>query len=97
MSSTVILKVKVVYGSGKIRDGGVSDQRKDAENGDVTERIWTGVIPVWEAFGEPIPSDRNMVAEIPEHITSFIASKNAQNKAYAEGAVHIALPQEEQH
>ncbi|KAJ6096972.1 hypothetical protein N7486_007718 [Penicillium sp. IBT 16267x] len=96
MSSTVILKVKVVAGSGKIRDGGVSDQRKDTENSDVTNRIWTGVVPVWETFGEPVPSDGNMVTEIPEHIVSFVASKNAQNRAYAEGAVHIALPPEEQ-
>lgn len=56
MSSTVILKVEVVAGSGKIRDGGVSDERKDTENGDVTKRIWTGVIPIWEKFGEGVCS-----------------------------------------
>ncbi|KAJ5765288.1 hypothetical protein N7520_004847 [Penicillium odoratum] len=95
MSSTVILKVRVVSGSGKIRDGGVTDLRKDTENGDVTNRIWTGMVPVWETFGEPVPSDGNMVSEVPEHITSFIASKNAQNRAYAEGAVHVELPPEE--
>ncbi|KAJ5538994.1 hypothetical protein N7513_007326 [Penicillium frequentans] len=89
--------LEIVAGSGKIRDGGVSDERKDTENGGVTKRIWTGVIPVWEKFGEPIPSDGNLVTEIPEHITSFIADRNAQNQAYAERAVHIALPPEEQH
>lgn len=97
MSATVILKVKVIAGSGKIRDGGVSDERKDTENGDVTNRIWTGVVPVWESFGEPVPSDGNKVLDVPAHITSFIASKNAQNRAYAERAVHIALPPEEEH
>ncbi|KAJ5577443.1 uncharacterized protein N7459_006407 [Penicillium hispanicum] len=97
MSSTVILKVKIMDGSGKIRDGGVSDERKDKDNDAVTSRIWTGVVPVWETFGEPLPSSENQVAEVPEHISSFIATQNAQNRALAEDAVKVTLPSEEQH
>lgn len=97
MSSTVILKVKVVDGSGKIRDGSVSDERKDTENDEVTGRVWTGVVPVWETFGQPVPSPGNKVADVPDHITSFIDGKNERNRAYAEGAVKIELPAEEQH
>ncbi|KAJ5232119.1 hypothetical protein N7468_005075 [Penicillium chermesinum] len=97
MSSTVILKVTIVDGSGKIRDGGVSDERKDKDNEEVTGRIWTGVVPVWETFGEPVPSAENKVADVPEHIRSYIADKNTKNRAYAEGAVGTELPAEEQH
>ena len=97
MSSTVILKVKVVDGSGKIRDGGVSDERKDTNNDDITRRVWTGVVPVWETFGQPIASHHNKVTDVPDHITSFIASKNAQNRAHAEAAAEVELPAEEQH
>ncbi|KAL4885677.1 hypothetical protein BJY04DRAFT_180227 [Aspergillus karnatakaensis] len=97
MSSTVILKVKVVDGSGKIRDGGVSDERKDTENAEVTDRVWTGVVPVWETFGEPVPSPQNKVKEVPEHITEYVRSMNEQNRAYAESAVGVTLPKEEQH
>ncbi|KAJ5662149.1 uncharacterized protein N7477_009765 [Penicillium maclennaniae] len=97
MSSTVILKVKVVDGSGKIRDGGVSDERKDTDKEEITNRIWTGVVPIWETFGEPVPSGDGQMTEVPEHITSFIAKKNAQNRALAEGAVEVQLPPEEQH
>lgn len=97
MSSTVILKVKVMDGSGKIRDGGVSDERKDADNEEVTSKIWTGVVPVWETYGEPVPSGDSKMSEVPEHITSYIAKKNAQNRALAEGAVKVQLPPEEQH
>ncbi|KAJ6126998.1 hypothetical protein N7523_002610 [Penicillium sp. IBT 18751x] len=97
MSSTVILKVKVVDGSGKIRDGGVSDERKDTDSEEITNRIWTGVVPVWETFGEPVPSGDSQMTEVPEHITSFIAKKNVQNRALAEGAVKVQLPPEEQH
>ncbi|KAJ5722721.1 hypothetical protein N7488_000756 [Penicillium malachiteum] len=97
ISSTVILKVTVVDGSGKIRDGGVSDERKDTGNEEVTNRIWTGVVPVWEKFGDPIPSDNNKISEVPEHITSFIAKNNEKNRDYAQRAVHVTLPAEEQH
>lgn len=97
MSSTVILKVRIVDGSGKIRDGGVSDERKDTQNAEVTSRVWTGVVPVWETFGQPIPSPENRVSSVPDHITSFIREKNEQNRAYAEGAVKVKLPVEEQH
>ncbi|KAI9039998.1 pyridoxamine 5'-phosphate oxidase family protein [Aspergillus affinis] len=97
MSSTVILKVRVVDGSGKIRDGGVSDEKKDYSNEEVTNRVWTGVVPVWETFGAPIPSSDNKVAVVPDYITGFVASKNDQNQGYAQDAVGITLPKEEQH
>ena len=97
MSSTVILKVKVQDGSGKIRDGGVSDERKDTEDANITGRIWTGVVPVWQTFGTPVPSGEGKLAEVPEHITSYIEMKNKQNRALAENAVSVQLPPEEQH
>jgi nitroimidazol reductase NimA-like FMN-containing flavoprotein (pyridoxamine 5'-phosphate oxidase superfamily) len=97
MSSTVILKVRVVDGSGKIRDGGVSDERKDTDNTEVTERVWTGVVPVYETFGEPIPSVSNKVEGIPEYVTSYVTKMNEKNRDYAISAVGITLPKEEQH
>ncbi|KAL3443652.1 hypothetical protein BJX65DRAFT_284889 [Aspergillus insuetus] len=97
MSSTVILKVKVVDGSGKIRDGGVSDEKKDKDNQEVTDRVWTGVVPVWETFGEPIPDPLNKVETVPEYISSYIASQNERNRSYAASAIGIPLPKEEQH
>ncbi|KAL2811482.1 hypothetical protein BJX63DRAFT_398954 [Aspergillus granulosus] len=97
MSSTVILRVKVVDGSGKIRDGGVSDEKKDKDNKEVTERVWTGVVPVWETFGEPIPDPLNKVEGVPSYISSYVASQNERNRAYAASAIGVPLPKEEQH
>jgi hypothetical protein len=97
LASTSILRVKVVDGSGKIRDGAVSDEKKDYTNEELTGRIWTGVVPVWETFGEPVPSAQNKVKEVPEHISSYVTSSNDQNQTYAIDAVKIALPKEEQH
>ncbi|KAJ5105770.1 flavin-nucleotide-binding protein [Penicillium alfredii] len=97
MSSTTILKVTVVDGSGKIRDGSSSDEAKDKNNDAVTGSVWTGVVPVWETFGEPVPSPENIVAEVPEYISTFVAHKNSENRAVAENAITVQLPPEEQH
>lgn len=84
MSSTVILKVKVVDGSGKTRTGSANDEKKDTENDEVTGRVWTGVVPVWETFGQPVPGPGNKVP-LPGYLHSFVARHNHQNRTIAEG------------
>lgn len=96
MSSTAILKVKIVDGSGKICDGGASDERKDKDNEEITSRVWTGVVPVWETYGEPIPSPDNKVKGVPEHIKSYVTSMNERNRAYATSAAKGENPAKEQ-
>ncbi|EER41574.1 flavin-nucleotide-binding protein [Histoplasma capsulatum H143] len=81
MTSTTILRVRIVDGSGKIRDGSVSDERYDRENKELTSKVWTGVVPVWQVMGEPIPAPGNEVKEVPEHIRGFIDRVNERNKA----------------
>jgi uncharacterized protein len=83
MQSTQILKVKVVSGSGKIRDGGPHDEAKDTGRKDVTSKTWTGVVPVWETFGAPVPSATNEVTELPEYIKSYVSEATASNSAHA--------------
>ncbi|KAI1923153.1 hypothetical protein LOZ58_003162 [Ophidiomyces ophidiicola] len=97
MQSTTILRVRIVDGSGKIRDGGVSDERKDMDRRDVTDKVWVGVVPVFQTFGEPIPDAKNKVKEVPEHITSYIAKANERNERQAIDAVKVPLPKEEVH
>ncbi len=86
MQSTVILRVKIASGSGKIRDGGPHDETKDTSRDDLSGKIWTGVMPLWETFGAPVPSPLNRVAEVPEHITQHRAEMNRRNEAYAKRA-----------
>lgn len=87
MESTTILKVRVVDGSGKIRDGGVSDEKKDREDEGVKGRVWTGVVPVWEAFGEPVRCGKGRGSNVPGYVGGFVDRMNRENRAYAEGAV----------
>lgn len=95
MSSTSILRVKVMSGSGKIRDGGPADDKKDLENEDVIDRVWTGVVPVWQAMGEPIASKENRVRGVPEHITDFVETENQKNQRYASQAAVASSPKHE--
>jgi uncharacterized protein len=93
MQSTSILRVKVVGGSGKIRVGGPRDEKKDLERLEIREKTWTGVIPVWECFGDPIASvggeaDRwNLVADVPAHISDFVMERRKDNEGYARSAI----------
>ena len=86
MQSTVILRVKVIGGSGKIRDGVPHDEVKDTSREDLTGNIWTGVVPLWETYGAPVPGPLNRVREVPEHITVCTAEVNQKNEEYARNA-----------
>ncbi|KAL6248173.1 hypothetical protein RBB50_004428 [Rhinocladiella similis] len=83
VSSTSILKVKVVGGSGKIRVGGPRDEKKDTDQPELVDSIWTGVIPVYEHFGEPVPGRDNKVTSVPEHVVSYAKEMRERNERYA--------------
>ena len=95
MQSTSILKVKVVGGSGKVRVGGPRDEKKDLVRDDVRRSVWTGVIPVWEHFGEPAVCEgvaegderENLVKDVPRHVVDFARERREENERYAIQAV----------
>jgi len=64
MTSTQILKVKIVDASAKIRTGPPADDRADMKNDELRGKTWIGVVPSWTAFGTPIPSPENRVAKV---------------------------------
>lgn len=86
MVSTSILRVRIVSGSGKIRDGEPHDDKKDLEKEEVVNKVWTGVLPIWETVGEPVAGGANAVEEVPEHVTAFERETNSKNEAYAKKA-----------
>ena len=96
MASTTILRVKIVSGSGKIRDGGPGDDKKDLHREDVTGRVWTGVVPVWQVMGEPIPGGGGKVDQVPGYVSEYIEEWSQRSKNYAIAAAAIKLPKEEE-
>ncbi|KAH7397757.1 hypothetical protein BKA64DRAFT_47181 [Cadophora sp. MPI-SDFR-AT-0126] len=76
MTSTQILRVRVVDASAKIRNGGPSDDRADMKNDELRAKTWIGVVPTWTAYGTPIESPENRVKKVPEHIANFVKREN---------------------
>lgn len=87
MTSTQILKVRVVDASAKVRNGGPGDDRADLKNEELRAKTWIGVVPTWITFGEPVAGPENKVAKVPEHITSFVKRENEVGEKIAKLAV----------
>lgn len=93
MASTGLLRVKIVAGSGKIRSGMPGDDKFDLDNQEVTDKVWTGVLPVWNQMGEPMPGPNNKVEKVPEHVRDFIKDGNEVAKEVAiEQATKVMKP-----
>lgn len=83
MASTRILKIRIESASAKVRDGGPKEDRKDLKNDEVVNSVWTGVVPMYETFAEPIPGAQNKVAKIPAHVEDLVRSANSSNEKEA--------------
>ena len=83
LGSTAILRVRIAGGSGKISDKGPNDKKEDLESEDVTSRVWTGVAPVWEVIGPPMPTKTNAVEVLPDYIDKFVRGENEANEEHA--------------
>ncbi|KAI9806549.1 MAG: hypothetical protein M1833_003736 [Piccolia ochrophora] len=86
MDSTKILRVRIVSGSGKRREGGPHDDRKDTERSEVTREVWTGTVPVWETFGEPIVGGDGAANVVPPYLAEYLSTINERNEKYAVNA-----------
>jgi nitroimidazol reductase NimA-like FMN-containing flavoprotein (pyridoxamine 5'-phosphate oxidase superfamily) len=64
MTSTQILKVRVVDASAKVRNGGPGDDRADLKNEELRAKTWIGVVPTWITFGEPVAGPENRVEKV---------------------------------
>ncbi|PSK42522.1 hypothetical protein B9Z65_4436 [Elsinoe australis] len=88
VKQTGVLRVEIESASGKARRGGPHSDRKDERDAEVTGRVWTGIVPVWEEMGEPVEGEGNEVGRVPGYISGWVRGENAGRKAYAEeGAV----------
>lgn len=84
MTSTSILRIRISHASAKVRDGGPSEDRHDLKDEALKRRVWTGVVPSWTQWGEPIPAKANMVEDTPDHVEHWraVANRDARMDAY---------------
>ncbi|KAM7183814.1 FMN-binding split barrel-related [Rhypophila sp. PSN 637] len=87
--STSVLRVRIATASAKINQGGPADDRKDLQNDEVTGKVWTGTLPVWECVGTPIASATNKIAKVPDYVLRKQQKQNAENEKYARDAVSV--------
>ncbi|OAA63844.1 FMN-binding split barrel [Cordyceps fumosorosea ARSEF 2679] len=88
LQSTSVLRVRVVSGSLKARDGETGDDKHDMEDERLRGEVWTGVVPVHQVFGEPVPSSYNRVKEPPAYITDYARETTKENGEYAVNAIN---------
>lgn len=92
MTTTAFLKIKVITASAKCRAGEANEEKRDERDGDLTSRVWAGVIPSMSrasavtcgaddtarvAYGVPIPSSKNKMDDVPDYINAFIKGEHA--------------------
>ena len=87
LKSTSILRVKISSASAKVRTGGPSEDRADLKNEGLRRSVWTGVIPVWPQWGEPMPGAENEVQEVEEYIERWRVRENQTGKLGAYKAI----------
>jgi hypothetical protein len=85
MQSTSILRVKIASGSAKVRTGMPHDDRGDLSDEALLDRVWTGVVPVYQTFGAPVPGPYNRLDTAPAYLADYVNYGNEQSKEYAEG------------
>ncbi|MCJ1313609.1 hypothetical protein MMC25_007288 [Agyrium rufum] len=89
IKSTQILAVEIETASAKVREGGPKEERRDAKNEAVRGRVWTGVVPVAEQFGDAIPAQENVAKQVPPYLKEFLAKRNRTNWEEAEGVARV--------
>lgn len=97
MQSTRILKVAIESATAKVRVGPPKDERHDLKDPEVVGKVWAGVVPIWEFFGEPVPSgyEGGKGLELPEHVGAFVKNENRNAQEYAVGVASEEIGGEE--
>ena len=54
-------------------------KRRTLDRADVTDHVWTGVMPAYEAFGEPIASATNKVTSVPSYLAKHASTTTSDN------------------
>ncbi|PGH02641.1 hypothetical protein GX51_04524 [Blastomyces parvus] len=88
LSLVFVIRVEVQRGSMKFQSGIPMIQPRDrAKDGpDREEPVWTGVVPLHEYLGQPVPSGLTDDAQIPEGLLKYIRERNERQEGYARSA-----------
>ncbi|KAG9239112.1 hypothetical protein BJ875DRAFT_243266 [Amylocarpus encephaloides] len=86
MTTTQILRVRIVSASAKIRSGEPHDDRKDLKDEEMRKKVWVGVVPTWIQYGEPKACEYNLAGNVPDYVKAFVDGENKEGRRKAEEA-----------
>lgn len=89
MTSTSVLRVRIHSASAKVRTGGPGEDRKDLKDDALRAKVWTGVVPLWQQWGEPVPAGENKVAGLPGYLSEWVSEENSNGKEKAVAAASL--------
>ncbi|KAF2405277.1 5-nitroimidazole antibiotic resistance protein [Trichodelitschia bisporula] len=92
MTTTGVLRVDIASASAKVRVGGPNDDRHDLRDEAVVGSVWTGVVPCWLQFGNPVESGHNKVKGVPSYLTEWVENENERGRSVAIMAVEGSSP-----
>lgn len=73
--------------SAKIRTGGPSEDRKDLQDKELVKKTWTGVVPFWGTWGEPVAGKENGCEEVEGYIEKWRMQETGRARVEAFGAI----------
>lgn len=68
------------------------DKKKDLSRPEVVEKIWTGVVPLYNTLAEPIPGPYNHILDTPAHVGEYVKERNSREREYAMAAATKPAP-----
>jgi hypothetical protein len=78
-----VIKVAIRSASAKMRAANVLGLQKVTGMG-VRDDVWTGVLPLYEVLGEPVPSGYAPERKVQEEIVRWREMRNAEERMYAD-------------
>ncbi|KAF9691052.1 hypothetical protein EKO04_010968 [Ascochyta lentis] len=87
INSTSIIKVRIVSASAKTREGGPSEDRADLKSKELVKGTWTGVVPYWGTWGEPVEGSENGCAKVEAYIEEWRVRETGKARNYAFEAI----------
>jgi nitroimidazol reductase NimA-like FMN-containing flavoprotein (pyridoxamine 5'-phosphate oxidase superfamily) len=87
LKSTAILRIRIESASAKVRTGGPSEDRADLRNAELVKKTWTGVVPYWGTWGEPVAGKENACEEVEGYIEGWRVVETGRARGYAFEAV----------
>lgn len=92
LKATGVIKVDVVSASAKVRAYTVGNDKADLDDEEMKKKVWTGVIPAYIKYGEPIPGKENVVKAVPAYMRQWLEETNNKGEAYSREAAVLPKP-----